>query len=85
MMSVSDYFFRIDFAVLEGDAGKQELENIWSEVQELFLHDSQCYLSLDEVLRIYDYFTLVGHQVLASERIKTVDFIYTDLLGRITK
>ena len=52
-MTMGEYIFRIDVAACQDpDAVTRELENIWSEVQDLFLNDFQCQLTLNHLWAI---------------------------------
>ncbi len=78
-MSVSDYLSRIETVVSGSNYLETELENIWSEVQDLFLHDSHCCLTLDQVLKVHTRLVSLGYNMPVSQRIKSVDFVYERL------
>jgi len=84
-MCVSDYLSRIETIVSGSEEAKLELENIWSEVQDLFLNDSLCYLTLDEVLRVHTHLASLGYEMSVSQRIKSVDFVYVRLWEMISR
>jgi len=84
-MCVSDYLSRIDIAASGAEEARPELENIWSEVQDLFLHDSHCYLTLDEVLKVHTHLASLGYEMSVSERIKSVDFVCEGLWEKIRR
>lgn len=85
-MSLAEYIFRIDVAACnEPSAVQRELQNIWSEVQDLFLHDSQCRLTLDQLWAIHSRIGFHGGTVEVCRRIQSVDFVCEELwkkLGR---
>ncbi len=84
-MSVSDYLSRIETVVFGGKCLEAELENIWSEVQDLFLHDSHCSLTLGQVLKVHTRLVSLGYNMPVSQRIKSVDFVYERLWEKMSR
>lgn len=84
-MSVSDYLSRIETAVSESENLEAELDNVWSEVQDLFLHDPHFCLTLDEVLKVHTRLVSLGYEMSVNQRIKSVDFVYERLWEKMAR
>lgn len=83
-MSVSGYIIRIDVAAFQDPISvKRELENIWSEVQDLFLHDFQCLFTLDQLWVIHSRISYHGVGVKVDTRIQSVDFVCEELWRKV--
>lgn len=79
MMTLGQYIFRIDVAACQDpDAVTRELENIWSEVQDLFLNDFQCQLTLDQLWSLHSRIVYHGATVKVDTRIQSVDFVWEE-------
>ncbi len=84
MISVGEYIFRIDVAACnEPKAVERELQNIWSEAQDLFLHDLQCQLTLDHLWAIHARIGYHGVEVAVDRRIQSADFVCEELWKKI--
>jgi len=85
-MGGGEYIFRIDVAACnEPHAVQRELQNIWSEVQDLFLHDSQCRLTLDQLWAIHSRIGFHGGKVEVCSRIQSVDFVCEELWEKLAR
>ena len=85
-MTLGEYIFRIDVAACQDpDAVMRELENIWSEVQDLFLNDFQCQLTLDQLWAIHSRIGYHGVAVKVETRIQSVDFVCEELWRKVGK
>lgn len=83
-MTLGEYIFRIDVAACKDpDAVTRELENIWSEVQDLFLNDFQCQLTLDQLWAIHSRIGYHGVAVKVETRIQSVDFVCEELWRKV--
>lgn len=83
-MTLGQYIFRIDVAACQDpDAVTRELENIWSEVQDLFLNDFQCQLTLDQLWAIHSRIVYHGVVVKVDTRIQSVDFVCEELWRKV--
>jgi hypothetical protein len=83
-MTMGEYIFRIDVAACQDpDAVTRELENIWSEVQDLFLNDFQCQLTLNHLWAIHSRIGYHGVAVTVDTRIQSVDFVCEELWRKV--
>lgn len=83
-MTLGEYIFRIDVAACQDpDTVRRELENIWSEVQDFFLNDFQCQLTLDQLWAIHARISYHGIVLKVETRIQSVDFVCEELWHKV--
>lgn len=84
MTTLGEYIFRIDVAACQDlDAVTRELGNIWSEVQDLFLNDFQCQLTLDQLCAIHARISYHGVVLKVETRIQSVDFVWEEFCRKV--